>query len=176
MAEYPSEEGSGRLRVRGRDADVIDERVHNAQRAFCGADGLTTPRVALSTGESYAMSKAPRPHRIGNGSMRIFVRVSPGVPATKVGGRYGDSEVLIVRVAARAVDGRANAATVSALADALGVPRSRVRIVTGLRARIKVVEVESVNPDVVTTLLWRVRLWCLFGQPRKGVETSQPPT
>jgi hypothetical protein len=62
--------------------------------------------------------------------MRIVVRVYPGAPATKVGGRYGDSEppVLIVRVAAHAV-------------------------VSGLRARTKVVEVESVNPDVVAALL-----------------------
>jgi hypothetical protein len=72
-----------------------------------------------------------------------------------VGGRYGDSEppVLIVRVAARAVDGKANAATVRALADALGVPRSLVRIVTGQRARTKVVEVESAKLDVIAALL-----------------------
>ena len=89
--------------------------------------------------------------------MRIVVRVSPGAPATKVGGRYGDSEpaVLIVRVAARAVDGKANAATVRALADALCVPHSLVRIVAGQRARTKVVEVESANPDVVAALLRR---------------------
>jgi hypothetical protein len=87
--------------------------------------------------------------------MRIFVRVSPGASATKVGGRYGDSEppVLIVRVAARAVDGRANAATVRALADALGVSRGHVRIVTGLRTRIKVVQVEAADPDAVAALL-----------------------
>jgi len=56
-------------------------------------------------------------------------------------------------VAARAVDGKANAATARALAEALGVPRGLVRIVTGQRARTKVVEVESVNPDVVAALL-----------------------
>ncbi|MHB1519181.1 MAG: DUF167 domain-containing protein [Acidimicrobiales bacterium] len=87
--------------------------------------------------------------------MRIVVRVFPGAPATKVGGRYGDVEppVLIVRVAARAVDGKANVATVNALADAIGVSSSLVRIVTGQRARTKVVEVESANPDVVAGLL-----------------------
>lgn len=42
---------------------------------------------------------------------------------------------------------------VRALADALGVSDSRVRIVTGLRARIKVVEVEAAIPDVLTALL-----------------------
>ena len=72
-----------------------------------------------------------------------------------MGGRYGDAEppVLIVRVTARAIDGRANAATVKALADALGAPRRSVRIVTGEKARTKVVEVESADPDVVTALL-----------------------
>ena len=87
--------------------------------------------------------------------VRLLIRVYPGAPANKVGGRYGDSEppVLIVRVAARAVDGKANAATVRALADALGVPRGLVRIVTGQRARTKVVEVESAKPDAVAALL-----------------------
>ena len=87
--------------------------------------------------------------------MRIVVRVSPGAPSTKVGGRYGDAEppVLIVRVAPQAVEGKANAATLRALADALGVRRSSVRIVTGERARTKVVEVQSVDPDVLTALL-----------------------
>lgn len=87
--------------------------------------------------------------------MRITVRVSPGASATNVGGRYGDSEppVLMVRVTARAVDGEANAATVRALGDALGLPQSSVRIVAGRRARTKVVEVESADPDAVAALL-----------------------
>ncbi len=87
--------------------------------------------------------------------MRIVVRVSPGAPATKVGGRYGDSEppVLIVRVTAPAVDGKANVATVRALAEAFGVSQSLVRIVTGERARTKVVQVESADPNIITALL-----------------------
>ena len=87
--------------------------------------------------------------------MRIVVRVSPGAFATKVGGRYGDSDppVLIVRVTARAIDGKANTATVKALADALGVSRRLVRIVNGKGARTKVVEVASADPEVVAALL-----------------------
>ncbi len=85
----------------------------------------------------------------------IVVRVSPGAPATKVGGRYGESEppVLIVPVAARSVDGKANAATTRALAEALGVPHRSVRIVTGERAWIKIVELDSADPDVFSALL-----------------------
>ena len=87
--------------------------------------------------------------------MRIVVRVSPGAFATKVGGRYGDAQppVLVVRVTARAVGGKANAATIRALARALGVPRRDVRIVAGERARTKVVEVGSADSDLVTALL-----------------------
>jgi uncharacterized protein len=87
--------------------------------------------------------------------MRIVVRVSPGAFTTKVGGRYGDSEppALIVRVTARAVDGKANKAAVRALADALGLPRGSVRTVSGKRTRTKVVEVESADTEAVKALL-----------------------
>ncbi len=87
--------------------------------------------------------------------MRVVVRVFPGAPTTKVGGRYGDSEppILVVRVTARMVDGEANAAMVRAVADALGVSRGLVWIVTGERSRTKVVEIESADPEAVTALL-----------------------
>ena len=41
--------------------------------------------------------------------------------------------------------GRANAAVVELLAEALAVPRSRVAIVRGHRARVKAVEVEGLT-------------------------------
>ena len=72
-----------------------------------------------------------------------------------MGGRYGESEppVLIVP-RRRPVRGRqANAATTRALAEALGVPHRSVRIVTGERARIKIVELDSADPDVFSALL-----------------------
>ena len=90
-----------------------------------------------------------------NGTRRFAVRVLPRSRATKVGGRYGDSDppILIVRVTAPAVDGRANAATIAALADALGRPQGDLRIVNGLRARTKLVEARGVQPQALAALL-----------------------
>jgi hypothetical protein len=80
------------------------------------------------------------------GPVRVAVRVRPGAARTAVGGRYGDGGTLVVAVTARAVDGAATEAALRALADALGVRRRAVRLVTGATSRDKVVEV--VDPPV----------------------------
>ena len=72
--------------------------------------------------------------------MRITVRVKPGATRTRAGGRYGE-DALVVAVNAPAVDGRANDATIAALADALGCRRAEVTIVSGHAARTKIVDV-----------------------------------
>ncbi|WP_046528891.1 MULTISPECIES: DUF167 domain-containing protein [Cellulomonas] len=73
--------------------------------------------------------------------MRVAIRVRPGASRTRVGGRYGDA--LVVAVQARAVDGAATEAALAALADALGVRRRHVALVTGATSRDKVVEVDD---------------------------------
>lgn len=77
--------------------------------------------------------------------MRVVVRVTPSARVTHVGGRYGtgDPPVLAVRVTARAADGKANAAVVSALAAALEVPARDVCVVAGGASRIKHIEVSA---------------------------------
>jgi len=89
--------------------------------------------------------------------VRVTVRVHPGAPAAFVGGRYGDAEppVLVVRVTARAVDGRANAAVRDALAGAFAVSRRDVSLVMGERGRTKLVDVVGGAPDVLEALLAR---------------------
>jgi uncharacterized protein YggU (UPF0235/DUF167 family) len=74
--------------------------------------------------------------------MRVTVRVKPGASRVGVGGDHDGA--LIVRVSARAVDGKATEATLRALAEALGVRRSEVTLVSGASSRTKLV-------DVVTT-------------------------
>ena len=71
--------------------------------------------------------------------MRFAIRVRPGASRTSVGGRRGDA--LVVAVTAPAVDGRANKAVIQALADAFGVRARHISIVSGERARDKVVEI-----------------------------------
>jgi uncharacterized protein len=56
--------------------------------------------------------------------------------------------VLRARVAARPIDGAANAALIALLANELGIARGRVSIVRGARGRAKVVEL-AVDPMLV---------------------------
>jgi hypothetical protein len=81
---------------------------------------------------------------------RVAVRVRPGASRTRVGGRYGDA--LVVAVSARAVDGAATEAVLVAVAEAFGVRRRDVELVSGAAARDKVVSVE-LAPDVVARRL-----------------------
>ncbi len=69
--------------------------------------------------------------------MRVEIRVRPGAPRTSVGGTYGDA--LVVRVQEQAVGGRATEAALRALAQAVGVRRADVALVTGATSRTKVV-------------------------------------
>jgi uncharacterized protein YggU (UPF0235/DUF167 family) len=88
--------------------------------------------------------------------VRITVRVRPGASRTRVGGRYGEppdrQPALVVAVNARAVDGAANAAVVAAVAKAFGVRPAQVRLISGERARTKVVELRPAPPDAEQVL------------------------
>ncbi len=85
-------------------------------------------------------------------SVRIKVRVHPGSSRNRVGGRYGEG-VLVVRVTAPALDGRANRAVEDALAEVFGVGRGSVRLVSGARARTKVFDVEGADSAVLAALI-----------------------
>jgi len=65
--------------------------------------------------------------------------VKPGSRTSSVGGSHGDA--VVVRVRERAVDGKATEAALTALAQALGLPRRDVALVTGATNRMKLVDV-----------------------------------
>lgn len=69
-----------------------------------------------------------------------------------MGGRYGDA-ALVVAVQAPAVDGRATAAALEALAKALGCPSREVSLVSGATSRTKVVDVPDDLALAVAVLL-----------------------
>lgn len=78
--------------------------------------------------------------------------MKPGAGRTRVGGRYGDA-ALVVAVQVPAVDGRATAAALAALAKALGCPSRDVRLVSGATSRTKFVEVpDELAPGVAALL------------------------
>jgi len=66
--------------------------------------------------------------------------VQPGASRSEFAGRHG--ERIKVRLAARAIDGKANEALVEFLAAHYGVAKRNVRIVAGLKSRRKRVVIE----------------------------------
>ena len=73
--------------------------------------------------------------------VRIAVRVKPGSSRTRVGGSFGNDE-LVVAVNAPPVEGAANEAVVKAVAAALGLRPRQVALVSGHASRSKVLEVD----------------------------------
>jgi len=87
--------------------------------------------------------------------VRVTVRVHPGAKRTEVGGRWGPDEVpaLVVRVQAPAADGKANAAVLAALAEALGTRPRGLQLVSGATSRTKVIEIDGVEEEAVVSLM-----------------------
>jgi uncharacterized protein (TIGR00251 family) len=74
---------------------------------------------------------------------RIAVRVHPRAKKTGITGKSGDFYKLDLR--APPVDAKANDECVIFLAQRAGVPRSHVRIISGLTGRIKIVDINGVS-------------------------------
>jgi uncharacterized protein YggU (UPF0235/DUF167 family) len=83
--------------------------------------------------------------------MRITIWVKPGSARPSVGSEHDGA--LIVRVSARAVDGRATEAALTAVAVSFGVSRSAVRLVAGASSRTKIVDIDADDPRLLASLL-----------------------
>ena len=83
--------------------------------------------------------------------MRVTIRVRPGAGRTSVGGSHDGA--LVVRVATRAVEGQATEAALAAVAEAFGVRRREVTLVTGATSRTKVVDVTGGDAERLRQLL-----------------------
>jgi len=70
-------------------------------------------------------------------SFLLEIRVRPNASRNKVGGSVGSPQRLIVAVQAPAVDGKANAAVIKELANALGLRARDFTIVYGELGRDK---------------------------------------
>ena len=81
----------------------------------------------------------------------LRIRVNPGASRNRVDG-YDDG-VLRLRVTAPPEAGKANAAVTGLLADFLGIPRSRLKIIRGLSSRNKVLEVAGLDSSGLEKLL-----------------------
>jgi uncharacterized protein (TIGR00251 family) len=85
-------------------------------------------------------ASAPWARRLADG-WSLTIRVQPGARRSEVVGPHGDA--LRIRVAAPAVDGKANAELVRFLAEHLGVPARAVEITRGHTSRTKVVHITT---------------------------------
>jgi uncharacterized protein (TIGR00251 family) len=76
----------------------------------------------------------------------LELHVQPGASRSEFAGKHG--ERIKVRLAARAVDGKANEELIVFLAGHFKVPKRSVRIESGLKSRQKRVVIEGVKPLV----------------------------
>jgi uncharacterized protein len=83
-----------------------------------------------------------------DGSLVLAVHVQPGAARTGLAGRHGDA--LKLRVTAPPVEGRANEAARTALAEALGLRRSQVELVSGASSRRKRFRLTGLTLDDLT--------------------------
>jgi uncharacterized protein (TIGR00251 family) len=90
--------------------------------------------------------------RVGaDGSITLTIHAQPGAKHTEVAGVHGRGTQmrLKIRLAAPAVEGRANDALVAFLAASFGVPRRNVTLVRGEAGRRKTLRIASptARPD-----------------------------
>ena len=76
---------------------------------------------------------------------RITVKVHPRAARTALTGRLGEAYKL--DLAAPPADGKANQECIRFFADLAGVPRARIRVVTGQTSRIKLIEVGGLSQE-----------------------------
>jgi hypothetical protein len=71
----------------------------------------------------------------------LTLHVQPGSRTTGIAGIHGDA--LKLRLAAPAVDGKANACLVAYFAELLQLPRNRVQLIAGATSRHKRLRVDA---------------------------------
>lgn len=85
-----------------------------------------------------------------DGGITLTLHIQPGAKKSEIAGLHGDA--LKIRLNAPPVDGKANAALVEFIAEALGVPRSAVSLKSGQTSRRKVIAVTGSSPARVAAL------------------------
>ncbi|MCL2656707.1 MAG: DUF167 family protein [Betaproteobacteria bacterium] len=87
---------------------------------------------------------------LANGSLILNLHIQPGAKRSELVGLHGDA--LKIRLAAPPVEGKANAALISFLADLLDVPKTAVSLEAGASSRRKRVRVDGANAQAVDAL------------------------
>ena len=88
---------------------------------------------------------SPWHRRLADGTIVLAVHAQPGAKRTGISGLHG--EALKVRVAAPALEDRANEALIEFLAQRFGVARRDVTLVSGAKSREKRFEIRGSAMD-----------------------------
>lgn len=81
---------------------------------------------------------------------KLSIRVIPNASTSEVAGR--DGQTWKIRLAAPAIEGKANEALIRFLADALDVAPSMIEILKGHGSKTKIVDVPLIEADVIERL------------------------
>ncbi|BCL59336.1 hypothetical protein DGMP_00290 [Desulfomarina profundi] len=86
-----------------------------------------------------------------DGSLLLRVHIQPRASKTKIVGLYDGT--LKIAVSAPPVEGRANKEIIQFLAKKMKIPRSDVRVKSGLQSRRKSLELKNIRESEVRRLL-----------------------
>ncbi len=73
--------------------------------------------------------------------MKISIQIKPG--SKKIGVEIISETEWIVRVKEPPIEGKANAAMIEAIAEKLKIPKSKVKLLQGMKSKNKIVEIET---------------------------------
>jgi len=83
-------------------------------------------------------------------TLTLLIHAQPGARSSEIVGEHGGA--LKIRIAAPAVENKANAAIVAFLAQVLRVPASSVTITRGAQGRRKTIEIHNVGAEAFAQL------------------------
>ena len=89
--------------------------------------------------------------READGRTTLTLHIQPGAKKTAICGLHG--EALKIRLAAPPVDGKANTALISFIAERLGLAKSAIHLKSGQTSRHKVLEINAAPADTRQRLL-----------------------
>jgi uncharacterized protein (TIGR00251 family) len=89
--------------------------------------------------------------RTSDDAIVLSVHAQPGAKRSEIAGLHGDA--LKIRLAAPAVDGKANAALLAFLAGQLNLPRAAISLESGHNARHKILRIKGAPADSRQRLL-----------------------
>jgi uncharacterized protein len=81
----------------------------------------------------------------------IRVKVTPRSSRNQLAGK--EKDIYRVKVTSAPVEGKANDALIEFLAEELDVPKRRIQIISGEKARLKCVRIWGLSSEAVTRLL-----------------------